>query len=29
MSTTGYTPEQLARRNASVWTKVQAILAPL
>lgn len=25
----GYTPEQLARRNASVWTKVQAVLAPL
>lgn len=24
-----YTPEQLARRNASVWTKVQAILAPI
>ncbi|MEZ4835581.1 MAG: 2-vinyl bacteriochlorophyllide hydratase [Caldilineaceae bacterium] len=26
---TGYTAEQLARRDASVWTKVQAILAPL
>ncbi|NTV91705.1 MAG: 2-vinyl bacteriochlorophyllide hydratase [Chlorobiaceae bacterium] len=24
-----YTPEQLARRNASVWTKVQGILAPI
>lgn len=24
-----YTPEQLARRNASVWTTVQAILAPI
>lgn len=24
-----YTPEQLARRDASVWTKVQAILAPI
>ena len=24
-----YTPEQMARRNASVWTKVQAILAPV
>ncbi|NTV98688.1 MAG: 2-vinyl bacteriochlorophyllide hydratase [Chlorobiaceae bacterium] len=24
-----YTPEQLERRNASVWTKVQAILAPI
>jgi 3-vinyl bacteriochlorophyllide hydratase len=24
-----YTPEQLARRNASPWTKVQIILAPL
>jgi 3-vinyl bacteriochlorophyllide hydratase len=24
-----YTPDQLARRNASVWTKVQAILAPI
>ncbi|NEX12664.1 2-vinyl bacteriochlorophyllide hydratase [Prosthecochloris sp. ZM] len=24
-----YTPEQLEKRNASVWTKVQAILAPL
>ncbi|ARM30644.1 2-vinyl bacteriochlorophyllide hydratase [Prosthecochloris sp. HL-130-GSB] len=24
-----YTPEQLAKRNASVWTKVQAILAPI
>ncbi len=24
-----YTPEQMARRDASVWTKVQAILAPL
>ncbi len=24
-----YTPEQLARRDASVWTKVQAVLAPL
>lgn len=24
----GYTPEQLTRRDASVWTKVQAILAP-
>lgn len=25
----GYTPEQLAKRNASMWTKVQIILAPL
>ncbi len=24
-----YTPAQLERRNASVWTKVQAILAPI
>ncbi|MBN1278270.1 MAG: 2-vinyl bacteriochlorophyllide hydratase [Chlorobiaceae bacterium] len=24
-----YTPEQLARRNASPWTKSQAILAPI
>jgi len=24
-----YTPDQLARRNASVWTTVQAILAPI
>jgi 3-vinyl bacteriochlorophyllide hydratase len=24
-----YTPEQLQRRNASVWTTVQAILAPI
>jgi 3-vinyl bacteriochlorophyllide hydratase len=24
-----YTPEQLARRNASPWTRVQAILAPI
>lgn len=24
-----YTPEQLARRNASAWTRVQAILAPI
>ncbi|MBF0585539.1 2-vinyl bacteriochlorophyllide hydratase [Prosthecochloris sp. N3] len=24
-----YTPEQLAKRNASVWTTVQAILAPI
>ena len=24
-----YTPEQLERRNASVWTKVQGILAPI
>jgi 3-vinyl bacteriochlorophyllide hydratase len=24
-----YTPEQLARRDASVWTKVQAVLAPI
>jgi 3-vinyl bacteriochlorophyllide hydratase len=24
-----YTPEQLARRNASAWTKVQAVLAPI
>jgi 3-vinyl bacteriochlorophyllide hydratase len=24
-----YTPEQLARRDASVWTRVQAILAPI
>ena len=24
-----YTPEQLERRNASVWTKVQATLAPV
>jgi 3-vinyl bacteriochlorophyllide hydratase len=23
-----YTPEQLARRDASVWTRVQAVLAP-
>jgi len=29
MSTTGYTPEQLARRNESIWTKVQIILAPI
>lgn len=29
MSTASYTPEQLARRNASVWTKVQAVLAPI
>lgn len=26
---TSYTAEQLARRDASVWTKVQAVLAPL
>jgi 3-vinyl bacteriochlorophyllide hydratase len=26
---TAYTPEQLARRNQSKWTLVQAILAPL
>lgn len=24
-----YTPEQLARRNASIWTKVQTFLAPV
>lgn len=24
-----YTPEQMARRNSSPWTKVQAILAPI
>lgn len=24
-----YTPEQLAKRNASVWTDIQTILAPL
>lgn len=24
-----YTPEQLQKRNASVWTRVQAILAPI
>jgi len=24
-----YTPEQVARRQATVWTKVQAILAPI
>jgi len=24
-----YTPEQLAKRNASVWTDIQVILAPL
>ncbi|NTW52322.1 MAG: 2-vinyl bacteriochlorophyllide hydratase [Chlorobiaceae bacterium] len=24
-----YTPEQLEKRNASVWTKVQGILAPI
>jgi 3-vinyl bacteriochlorophyllide hydratase len=24
-----YTPEQLARRDSSVWTRVQAILAPV
>ncbi len=24
-----YTPEQLARRNASVWTTVQGVLAPI
>ena len=24
-----YTPEQLVRRNASPWTKTQAILAPI
>ena len=24
-----YTPEQLAKRNASPWTRVQAVLAPL
>lgn len=29
MSTAGYTPEQRARRDASVWTKVQAVLAPI
>lgn len=29
MSTASYTAEQLARRNASAWTKVQAILAPI
>jgi len=29
MSATTYTPEQLARREASVWTRVQMILAPL
>lgn len=26
---TGYTPEQLDKRNNSVWTKVQMILAPI
>lgn len=26
---TDYTAEQMARRDASVWTKVQAVLAPL
>ena len=25
----GYTPEQMAKRNASIWTKVQIVLAPL
>lgn len=29
MSATGYTAEQLAKRNASVWTRVQMVLAPL
>ena len=29
MSATGYTAEQLAKRNASVWTRVQMMLAPL
>lgn len=29
MSGTTYTPEQMARRNASVWTTVQTVLAPL
>jgi 3-vinyl bacteriochlorophyllide hydratase len=29
MSKTTYTPEQMAKRDQSVWTKVQAILAPL
>lgn len=29
MSATGYTAEQLAQRNASVWTRVQMALAPL
>lgn len=24
-----YTPEQLAKRNSSVWTKVQVVLAPV
>ncbi|MDZ4719805.1 MAG: 2-vinyl bacteriochlorophyllide hydratase [Roseiflexaceae bacterium] len=24
-----YTPEQMVRRNSSIWTKVQAILAPI
>jgi 3-vinyl bacteriochlorophyllide hydratase len=24
-----YTPEQLARRDASIWTRVQAVLAPI
>jgi 3-vinyl bacteriochlorophyllide hydratase len=24
-----YTPEQLAKRNTSIWTKVQAVLAPV
>lgn len=29
MTTQTYTPEQYERRNKSVWTRVQAILAPL
>lgn len=29
MTTAGYTPEQLERRNKSKWTLVQAILAPV
>jgi len=24
-----YTPEQLAKRNASVWTEIQILLAPV
>lgn len=29
MSLAGYTAEQLAKRNASVWTRVQTVLAPI
>lgn len=29
MSGTDYTAEQLAKRNASMWTRVQMVLAPL